>query len=201
MMGLLLAEDAPLHKAITAWSFKGWVPPAVIFYSGTLYRKLLENVISLVIQINYRLNICIGSLNSWLYFLTALRIFFNGSCSEDVGKYVFIGNSLEDLQTICYQPNVLFVSLVVFCWVHLQVPHLSSCFGDFSLHNAKYEWHQQESHDGLADPNPEWGNCLFPLSLSEYWGIHSLCQTTPPKIYLQLQSPVHSLWLNADCNL
>lgn len=65
------------------------MPPAGIFYSGTLFRKLLENVISLVIQINYRLNICVGNLNSWLYFLTALRILFNGSCSEDAGKYVF----------------------------------------------------------------------------------------------------------------
>lgn len=65
------------------------MPPAGIFYSGTLFRKLLENVISLVIQINYRLNICVGNLNSWLYFLTALRILFNGYCSEDAGKYVF----------------------------------------------------------------------------------------------------------------
>lgn len=74
--GITLAGHAPLHKAITGWSFQGWVPPAVIFYSGIVYRKLLENVISLVIQINYRLNICIRSLNSWLYFLAALRIFF-----------------------------------------------------------------------------------------------------------------------------
>lgn len=113
MMGLLLAGCIPLHKALTAGSFKGWVPPAVIFYSGTLLRKQLENVISLVIQINYRLNICMGSLKSWMYFLTAFRFFFIGSCSEDAGKYIFL---LEILLKTCKQHvvNSVFASLGFF---------------------------------------------------------------------------------------
>lgn len=88
--------------------------PAVLFYSGTLFRKLLENVISVVIQINYRLNICIGNLNSWLYFLTVLGTFLNGSCSEDSGNQVFIGNSIEKLQTICHQLKGLCLCIYFF---------------------------------------------------------------------------------------
>ena len=88
--------------------------PAVLFYSGTLFRKLLENVISVVMQINYRLNICLGNLNSWLYFPTVLSIFLNGSCSEDAEKQVFIGNSIEKLQTTCHHLNVLCLCLWFF---------------------------------------------------------------------------------------
>lgn len=117
MMGLLLAGHVLLRKAITGWSFEAWVTPAVLLNSGTFFRKLLDNVISVVIQINYRLNICIGNLSSWLYFLTVLSTFLNWSCSEDTRKQIFVGNSIEKLQTTCQQLKFLCLCLYFFAEV------------------------------------------------------------------------------------
>lgn len=200
-MGLLLAGHSLLRKAITGWSFEGWVTPAVLFYSGTLFRKLLENVISGVIQINYRLNICIGNLNSWLYFLTVLSIFLNGSCSEDAGKQVFIGNPIEK-----YKQHVINWKSCVCVYIFLLRPLINSIFiilfWWFQLAGCKM-WMApaKVSMINWLTLISERCTCLFPLFFSQYWVIHSNCQVTSCKIYFQVYSLNHSLWLNIHCNL
>lgn len=93
----------------------------------------LEIVISVVIQINWRLNICIGNMNSWLYFITALNIFINSSCAENAGKNKFL---LQNLLKSCKQH--LINSKVLFPG-HLLIPDLLSCVDDFTQQDAKYE--------------------------------------------------------------
>lgn len=131
MIGLLRAEHALLHKAVTGQS--SWVTPAVLFYSGVPFRAVLENVISIAIQINCRLNICMGNLNSWLYCLTLLSTCFNGSHSEDAGKQVFYGQlnwKVENNKSSTQSPVSVSVgfteatlnstSIILFWWFQLE---------------------------------------------------------------------------------